>query len=84
MNNFVAVGNIFIFLFFQKHSNHETTIVYGNYSNFQGTHYVNGLVQNGEEQHIVGNFYIDIPRKDTNLVINFTPGTRKLQILNIY
>lgn len=53
----------------------DITVIHGNYSNDQGTHYVNGLVRKGDDQNIVGKFYINIPRRDTNLVINFTPGT---------
>jgi len=38
---------------------------------------VNGLIRRGDDQNIVGKFYINIPQKDTNLVINFTPGKDK-------
>lgn len=31
-------------------------------------------MQKGDDQYIVGNFYVNIPQKDTNMVINFTPG----------
>lgn len=52
----------------------DITVIHGNYSNDQGTHYVNGLVRKGDDENIVGKFYINIPRRDTNLVVNFTPG----------
>ncbi|XP_060856834.1 uncharacterized protein LOC132934536 [Metopolophium dirhodum] len=61
----------------EKYSIHDTTFIYGNYSNFQGTHYVNGMIRRGDDQNIVGKFYINIPQKDTNLVINFTPDATK-------
>lgn len=67
----------FIIVLIQRYSNHETTVIHGNYSNSHGTHYVNGLVRDGDDQNMVGTFYIDIPKKDTNMVINFTPGKSK-------
>ncbi|XP_025406452.1 uncharacterized protein LOC112680523 [Sipha flava] len=66
----------------EKHSIHDTTIIHGNYSNLDGTHYVNGLVRNGDDQNIVGKFYINIPRKDTNMVINFTPDATKQMFMS--
>lgn len=38
---------------------------------------MNGLIRRGDDQNIVGKFYVNIPQKDTNLIINFTPGEDK-------
>ncbi|VVC30431.1 Hypothetical protein CINCED_3A001550 [Cinara cedri] len=64
-------------VYLEKFSVHDTTVIHGNYSNSEGVHYVNGLVRKGDDQYIVGKFYVNIPHKVTNMVINFTPDATK-------